>query len=414
MNNYSRVNEFRKMGIGLFVHFGLYNKISKGEWYMNMYGLSIEQYKKDLKIKNKFDLQLDIKKVIQVAKENGFKYIVLTSKHHDGFCLFDSKKQSQWDINDTISQKDILKEFIEECIKNDIKPFVYYATLDWSWDEAKISFEEQLIKINIEIENILLNYPKVAGFWFDGNWSRKDENWKEDALYSLIRKYNPECMIINNSGLSNAGTHKNPEVDSITFEQGNFKKIDYSNFSRDLAAEACQSFNDHWGYAKEDYNFKSPEYLIKKFIEARKQKANYLLNVSIDENGKMLQYEIESIKIFDKWVEKYAKFLFEDYEVISYSENDFIIKTYDEKFYGFMYNLPSGGHVKVIQNGGKKQPIRTFELNSVIPEIKEIIFLDNKESLVFENKNNMLSIEPTAFNYGYNTIIRVFEIKTNN
>ncbi|WP_342268716.1 alpha-L-fucosidase [Spiroplasma endosymbiont of Aspidapion aeneum] len=412
MEEIKRITNFRNLGIGLFIHFGLYNKIAKGEWYYNMYNMSFKSYYELFLENNKINLKLNIKDIVNSAKINGFNYIVFIAKHHDGFCLFDSKKTSKYDITWTIDEIDILKEMIIECKKNNIKILVYYATMDWCWDDMGIKFCKQLDKINHQIQLILQNYPRVDGFWFDGNWSRKNEKWKEEKLYKIIREKNPEAMIINNSGLTNSGKEQNIEVDSITYEQAHLQKINYNNFKRDLAAEACQSFNDHWGYAENDYNYKSVKYLILKFLQARREKANYLLNISIDKNGELLGIEKESLKIFHKWVKKYAYFLFSNYDIVAANEDDFIVQTHDGAIFGFLYNIPSGGHVKIIQNGGKVQNSRNYFLNSKIEFYNnKLIFLDNNEDSTILVNDNILTITPTAFNYGYNTIVRPFQIK---
>ncbi|ATZ16297.1 alpha-L-fucosidase [Entomoplasma freundtii] len=410
----TRVTNFRNLGLGFFLHFGLYNKIGKGEWYQNMYHLNSHDYYEMFSPLSQLKLNLDISGIVSLAKENNFGYLVLTTKHHDGFCFFDSEGLSEHDITETSTQNDIIEDFITQCRQAKILPILYFCTLDWMWDEKGIPFEEQLTLINREVEILCKKYPDLGGFWFDGNWSKKEADWQEEKLYQLIRSYIPEAIIVNNSGLTNAGKEQNSHVDVLTFEQAHLKEINYQACQRDLAAEACQSFNDHWGLANEDYNFKSVGDLILKFVEARKQKANYLLNVSLNENGKMLPLQIETIKVFGQWVKKYGFMLFDDYEILTMNNDDFIISTKDNQHFAFLYDLPSGGHVKVIQQGGKIQPPRSF--NYPFDKIDKMRFLDNLEEINFdytkENKKELI-ISPTAYNYGFNTKVRVLKISLN-
>ncbi|ALD66533.1 alpha-L-fucosidase [Spiroplasma cantharicola] len=408
MKEILRVKNFKKYGLGLFIHYGLYNQLEKGEWYMKMYNLSTDDYLSLFPKLNETDLKLNIKSIVKFAKENSFKYITLTTKHHDGFALYDSNGISLYDISIT-KTKDILSEFINECNKANIDPYLYYATWDWSHPSYETNFDEYLEYMHSNIEYLCKKYPNVKGYWFDGNWNKKNNDWKEDRLYKIIRKYNPNAMIINNSGLLNAGKEQHPEVDSITFEQGHLKKIDYSIFSRDLAAETCQTFNDHWGYAKEDFNFKSVKELILKFLMARKQKANYLLNLSVNKKGDLINLEIETVKKFSYWVKKYGYSLIGDYELTYVLEEDFIVKK-NHIYYLFAYNVTTGGHVKKIHLGGEFQEIRKYNLEKKL-NIKNISYLDNSEKVDFEQKQNELLIKIKSFDYGINTIVRVIKIE---
>lgn len=407
MQEISRITNFRSLGLGFFIHFGLYNKLQKGEWFMNMYDLSLDKYYS--KIGDLGNISLDIKmdEIVKLAKENGFGYIIFTSKHHDGFCLFDSKKTSMHDILETKNKIDIIDLFIEKCVEYGIKPIIYYATWDWSWEEKNISFNDKLSKINEHINILCKKSKNIAGFWFDGNWSAKDNDWEQEKLCSLIRSYLPEALIVNNSGLSNSGKEQHIEIDSITFEQGHMKQIDYSKFKRDLFAEACQSFNDHWGYAKHDYNYKSLKEIITKFVDVRKQLANYAINISIDDNGKMLPIEVETIKKFGEWLKYTGNILLGGYEIIdSYQNGDFIIKK-DNAYYIILYDIYSGGHVKEIQKGGGILDKRIYKFPF---HLNKITYIDNQQNVIYKRKNNNLTILPQAMEYGFNTIFRVIKI----
>ena len=124
-------------------------------------------------------------------------------------------------------------------------------------------FNEYLDYLYKSVEILCTNYGKIGGLWFDGNWS-KEADWEEDALYGMIRQYQPEAMIINNTGLSELGKVGHPEIDSVTFERGNPAFVDNSDKYR--AGEMCQVLNDHWGYAAGDCNYKSVKELIEGLV----------------------------------------------------------------------------------------------------------------------------------------------------
>ena len=127
------------------------------------------------------------------------------------------------------------------------------------------------------VEILCANYGKIGGLWFDGMWAKPNDDWQEDRLYGTIRKYQPEAMIINNTGLSELGKVGHPEIDSVTFERGKPSFVD--NSDRPRAGEMCQVLNDHWGYAEDDYNYKPVREIIENLVECRYYNCNFLLNV---------------------------------------------------------------------------------------------------------------------------------------
>lgn len=403
-----RVQDFKNDGLGLFVHYGLYSLLEKGEWYQNMNNLTTSEYYKKIGDLSKIDLNLNIDSIINLAKHNGFKYIVLTSKHHDGFALYDSEKNSERDITETKTE-DLVFVFIDKCIKAGIKPYLYYATWDWSKETIDSDFDSYLEYVYKNIIFLAKKYPQVSGFWFDGNWIKKENNWKLTELYGAIRKYNPEAMIINNSGLKNAGIEQHELVDSITFEQGHLKPFNFNDFSRDLAAEVSQTFNDHWGFGREDYNYKSLKEIIMKFLQIKKNKVNYLLNVSIDKTGNLIDLEKETINKFGIWLKKYGQGLIGEYEVVYYGEKDFIVKK-EKDYYIYLYDIVSGGHVKSIKMGGQTLNSRNYKFK-LSEKIKKSFYLDNDEIVKINQKDDYIELEPKSFDYGTNTLVRVIKME---
>ena len=141
----------------------------------------------------------------------------------------------------------------------------------------------------------------IGGFWFDGNWSKKDADWEEDALYSMIRSYHPDAILINNSGLSHCGRRGNPYLDALTFEQSHVEDSGARDQGRHLAMKACQTINHHWGTARLDLDYKSPRTLIEMLNTCRRQNANYLLNIGPKGDGSiplMAQALLERMEIW--------------------------------------------------------------------------------------------------------------------
>ena len=125
---YQYIEDFKNLGLGLFIHFGLYSVAAKGEWYQEAYKVPFSEYEKLLP---KFKVKKNwAKELVHVAKKAGFKYITITTRHHDGFSLYDTRGLSDYDAPHSGSQRDLIKEFVDECRKNDIKPFFYHTLID--------------------------------------------------------------------------------------------------------------------------------------------------------------------------------------------------------------------------------------------------------------------------------------------
>ena len=137
------------------------------------------------------------------------------------------------------------------------------------------------------VELLCTNYGKIGGIIFGGKWHKPDEDWEEDALYSLIRSFQPDTMIINNTGLSALGELGHIELDSVTFERGKPKPINLEGSPKYIASEMCQIFGNYWGYAKRDFSFKSMREIIEDFCVCRRYGANYLLNIGPMGNGQL-------------------------------------------------------------------------------------------------------------------------------
>lgn len=185
----------------MFVHFGLYSQIGRGEWIAQREGTEEATYKK---LTETF-CPGSMEEMVLVAKAAGAKYITITTKHHDGFALFDTKGLSDFDITHSAAGRDLIQEFVEACRKHGIVPFFYYATYEWWHKDFQNDFESYLEYIRKNVELLCTQYGKIGGLWFDGNWIRKGADWKEDALYATIRKHQPEAMIVNNTGLGAQG-----------------------------------------------------------------------------------------------------------------------------------------------------------------------------------------------------------------
>lgn len=403
----NKIKNFEKMGIGLFVHWGLYSKFSKGEWAQNI--LEIPDYQSSFAEFKPYEDE--IRKLVKTAKQSGFKYIVLTAKHHDGFYLFDTKGISNFDCVHTPFQKDVIKIFTDECHRQEISPFIYYATYDWNNEKYHENFEDYLLELRQLIKILCTEYGKIGGFWFDGNWDRPNEDWQEEQLYREIRQFQPQAIITNNTGLEKQGRSEGRSVDVLTFERGDPKSIKHLQNGHYFAAETSITLNHHWGNAHNDLNYISARHLIEQICRTRKVGANLLVNVGPEFDGSLNIHCQSLLEIIRHWmsINSEAVYNTNNYEHFTYntvSNRDDFIKG-DYLFVGSLGNI---GNSNVVLGG---ETNRNLVFNDFPEkEIDEIVWLDNKKRLTFKQnlRNNVVEIEADGFEYGTNLVERVAKI----
>ena len=403
-----RIEEFEKMGLGMFIHFGLYSQLGRGEWVFYFENWDADEYKK---LQNTFTAaDFDAEKIVLTAKNAGFKYITLTTRHHEGFSLYDTCGLNEYDAPHSPAGRDLIREFVDACNKHGIVPFFYHTTLDWTHPLFKEDFDKYLEYLRKSVEILCTNYGKIGGLWFDGNWSKKGDVWKEDELYATIRKHQPEAMIINNTGIGSEGKLGHPELDSVTFEQGRPEPMDRTNMTKYVSAEMCYTLNDHWGVGANDLNYKSIGEVIEALCDCRKVGANYLLNIGPTSQGGIGEMEQQYLKAIGIWMNLFGEAIYngKPYSV-SPNGRDFILKGDDNTLYGFVYNLGGRGGEHVVVNlvGGLNRDFVLLNNETV----KEAVWMDDGEKLEFTQDGNKLTIACTGYPYGTRYCVRVVKIK---
>ncbi len=404
-----RIKDFEKLGFGMFVHFGLYSVLGKGEWAKWGHKISHEDYEP---LKDKFNPEPDwAKKLVATAKKLGCRYITLTTRHHDGFSLYDTCGLNDYDAPHSAAGRDLVREFVDECRKADIIPFFYHTLLDWREPSYETDFPEYLKYLRKSVEILCTNYGKIGGLWFDGKWNKPNDDWEEDALYGLIRKHQPDAMIINNTGLDARGALGHPELDSVTFERGRPQPINSEGSPKYIASEMCQTLGCVWGYGEDDLLYKSPETLIGDICTCRKYGANMLLNVGPMANGYIRPLDAELLKVVGKWVGIYKEALYNPRPTdinIQDKPNEFILRD-GNNYYMFCQNIGMGGDGNVVVWDRDTDHINRF----VLPEkIKKITWLDNDKEVKFEQDGDNTTVYTIPFAYGTNLITRVAKIET--
>ncbi len=392
---YEYIEKFQKLGFGLFVHFGLYSKLGKGEWVLHLHQLDKKEYNA---LPQSFEIDKNwAKELVKTAKNAGCKYITLTTRHHDGFSLFDTCGLSNFDAVHAACGRDLVREFVDECNAQGIVPFFYHTLLDWNHPDYKEHFPRYIDYLIDSVEILCKNYGKVGGFWFDGFWDKPNADWQFDRLYAIIRKYQPEAMIINNTGLSALGEVSHPEIDSVTFERGNPAFVDRSK--RPIAGEMCQVLNDHWGYAINDCNYKSVKELLENLVDCRRYDCNFLLNTGLRGDGTVNPMDACILGEIGKWVYKNSEVVYNAKSCDIKAENAIILQG-DDCYYVVIKNVPMSADPNVQRQEGIGQVC-------VKGEVLSAEWLDNGEGI--EVVDGMFYMSPFA--YGESRSIRVAKLK---
>lgn len=313
--------EFQDGKFGIFLHWGIYSMFGQGEWYMNTANIDCHEYAKAAS--GFYPSRFNAQEWVAAIKASGAKYICITSRHHDGFSMFDTK-YSDYDIVDaTPFKRDVIKELAEECRKQGIRLHLYYSHLDWTREDyyplgntghgtGRTSHGEWATYyqfMNHQLTELLTNYGPIGAIWFDGMWDQPDGfDWKLEEQYKLIHKLQPACLIGNNH-------HKTP-----------YPGEDFQMFERDLPGEnkaglsgqsvsalpleTCETMNGMWGYKIKDQNYKSVTDLVRLLVRAAGKGTNLLMNIGPQPNGELPAVAVERLKGVGDWMSKYGETIY--------------------------------------------------------------------------------------------------------
>ncbi len=399
------IKDFETLGFGMFVHFGLYSILGTAEWAKHSLHIADGEYEL---LTKQFNPREDwARELVKTAKNAGCKYITLTTRHHDGFSLYDTCGLNSYDAPHSKCGRDLVREFVDACNIGGIIPFFYHTLLDWHEESYQNNFAEYLVYLRKSVELLCKNYGRIGGIWFDGMWDKNDD-WEEDALYGTIRKYQPEAMIINNTGLNSLGALGHIELDSVTFERGKPQPINMEVAPKYVASEMCEVFCDHWGYAKEDLNYKSPAQMIRELADCRHYGANMLMNIGPMEDGSVREIDKAILNLMGKWVSYYDEAIRKPRPTgigIEGKPDDFILK-YQNNYYLFCYNLPMCADFNVALYSEVDYDSK-FQLNQ---KIYKATWMDNGAEVSFTQEGDQVTVTTEPFTYGRNLVVRIAKL----
>ena len=307
--------------------------------------------------------------------------------------------------------KDIVKEFIDACHENNILPFLYHTTADWHHPAFENDFKEYLKYLRASLEVLCRNYGEIGGFWLDGNWSKPADDWELDELYAIIRKYQPNAIIINNTGLDAQGVYGHKEIDCVTFEQGHPQKLDCTDMEKIYIGEMCYPICEHWGIAQ-DINVKSMRQILEAMVACRAAGGNFLLGIFTKSDGSQPLLHQGYLEALGQWVQKHEIPFFQGVPcAITGFGKDFALQAND-KLYLFVHDISTWGDSNVM----KTTPRNYSTFKHFTQEIQTAKWMDNNAAVHFvhDTQKGILFVEPTPFQYGESWIVRVAEIDLKN
>ena len=316
--------EFADSKLGIFIHWGIYSMFAQGEWYMTNANIDNKEYAKAASAF--YPINFDAKEWVSAIKAAGAKYICFTSRHHDGFSMWDTR-QSDYNIVDaTPFKRDVIKELADECHRQGIKLHFYYSHIDWTRDDYpagrtgrgtgkdpdKEDWPAYYAFMNRQLTELLTNYGEVGAIWFDGWWDHDQDtipfDWQLEEQYALIHRLQPACLVGNNH-------HQTPiEGEDIQiFERDlpgeNKAGLSGQSVSR-LPLETCQTMNGMWGYKIIDQNYKSTETLIRYLVSTSGKGANLLLNIGPQPNGELPAAALDRLNAIGEWTDRYGETIY--------------------------------------------------------------------------------------------------------
>lgn len=321
-SNLQARKEFSDSKFGVFIHWGIYSMFGQGEWYMTNAGINCHEYAKAAS--GFYPIRFDAKEWVSAIKAAGAKYICFTTRHHDGFSMFDTKYSDYNIVDATPFKRDVVKELAEECRKQGIKLHLYYSHLDWTREDyypygrtgrytgrtKHGNWNDYFNFMNNQLTELLTNYGPIGAIWFDGMWDQPDDfDWRLDEQYALIHKLQPACLIGNNH-------HKKPiEGEDFQMFERDLPGENKAGLSSEseighLPLETCQTMNGMWGYKIQDQNYKSVSELIRLLVSAAGKGANLLMNVGPQPNGEIPAVALERLKGMGEWLSKYGETIY--------------------------------------------------------------------------------------------------------
>ncbi len=322
-----RMKWWHEARFGMFIHWGVYSVPAGtykgeqipgiGEWIMQRGKIPVDEYEQFAQQFN--PVKFDADKWVRIAKNAGMKYIVITSKHHDGFCLWDSKVTDYDIVDATPFKRDVLKELSEACKRHGIRLCFYHSIMDWHHPDAQRPFypnynDTKRSNPNFaryvenymrpQLKELITNYGPLGVLWFDGEWIK---DWTEPQgkdMYNYVLSLQPDIIINNRVGKGRKGMQGMSKDEDFAGDFGTPEQQIPPTGLPGVDWETCMTMNKTWGYKSYDHNWKSTEDLLRKLADIASKGGNFLLNVGPTSEGLIPQPSVERLAAMGEWMAK--------------------------------------------------------------------------------------------------------------
>ncbi|MFH0760137.1 MAG: alpha-L-fucosidase [Bacteroidota bacterium] len=397
-----RMEWFRDARFGMFIHWGLYaipagewnGETGYGEWIRESAHIPLEQYDKFVDQFNPVRFNAD--EWVKMAKDAGMKYIVITSKHHDGFGLFKSQ-HTDFDVMSTPFKRDILKELSVACKKEDITLCFYHSIMDWhhpdylprrSWEATRSTegadFDRYVSYMKGQLKELLTRYGKLGILWFDGEW---ESTWSEERgkdLYQYVRNLQPDIIINNRVTSGRSGMEGLTAAGAFSGDYGTPEQEIPATGIPGVYWESCMTMNDHWGYNKHDKNFKSTQDIIRMLADIASKGGNYLLNVGPTAEGVFPQESIDRLKEIGAWMKTNGESIYgtkaSPFKNLSWGRCTQKQMTESTRLFLHVFDWPQDQKLTIPGLGSKT--IRAFLLAD--PHQEELVITKNQANVIID------------------------------
>lgn len=284
---------------GMFIHWGLYSVLGQHEWAIEIEGIPISQY--EIMAKHFRPKPYVAREWAKLARRAGQKYIVMTTKHHEGFCMFDSKLTNYCSPQQGPG-RDLVREFVDAARAEGLRVGFYYSLMDWHHPDGELcKTDEEARKRFVAythglVRELMTNYGKIDVLWYDMNIPLTPEQWESERMNEMVFELQPEIILNNRNGLD--GDFSTPEQHIEATQQGR-------------AWETCMTLNDSWGFNSGDDSWKTPKTILSNLADCAQGGGNYLLNVGPEADGSVPAKSIEILETVGRWLDTNGKAIYQ-------------------------------------------------------------------------------------------------------
>ncbi|HLI02713.1 MAG TPA: alpha-L-fucosidase [Terracidiphilus sp.] len=286
-----RMQWWHQAKFGMFIHWGLYSVIGQHEWAKEQEGVPLLQY--ELLAKNFRPRPNAAREWARLARRAGQKYMVMTTKHHEGFCMWDTKL-TDYNAAQQGPGRDLVREYVEAARAEGLRVGFYYSLMDWHHPDGAICKTDEAARRRFVdythglIRELMTNYGKIDVLWYDVAWPLDAEQWESERMNEMVFSLQPDIIVNNRNRLD--GDFATPEQHIQASEAGR-------------AWETCMTLNDSWGFNRADDAWKTPRQIVDNLATCARGGGNYLLNIGPEPDGSVPPPSVEILEQVGRWLD---------------------------------------------------------------------------------------------------------------